>query len=50
MTALVNQKTRIELAEPKGTFTLPFTGAVSQVSAEAEDAAGNLSAVVSADG
>jgi hypothetical protein len=47
VTALVNQKTRIVLAEPKGTFTLPFTGAVLEVSAEAQDAAGNLSSVVS---
>jgi hypothetical protein len=47
VTALVNQKTRIVLAEPKGTFTLPFAGAVLQVSAEAQDAAGNLSSVVS---
>jgi flagellar hook assembly protein FlgD len=46
VTALVNQKTRVELAEPKGTFALPFTGAVLQVSAEAQDAAGNLSVVV----
>ena len=46
VTALVNQKTRMVLAEPKGTFTLPFTGTVLQVSAEAQDAAGNLSAVV----
>jgi hypothetical protein len=47
VTALVNQNTRFELAEPKGAFTLPFTGAVFQVSAEAQDAAGNLSSVVS---
>ena len=47
VTALVNQKTTIELAEPKGAFTLPFIGAVFQVSAEAQDAAGNLSSVVS---
>jgi hypothetical protein len=46
VTALVNQKTRIELAEPKGTFALPVTGAVLQISAEAQDAAGNLSVVV----
>jgi flagellar hook assembly protein FlgD len=46
VTALVNQKTRIVLAAPKGAFTLPFTGTVLQVSAEAQDAAGNLSAVV----
>jgi N-acetylmuramoyl-L-alanine amidase/FlgD Ig-like domain len=46
VTALVNQKTRIELAEPKGSFALPFTGPALQVSAEAQDAAGNLSVVV----
>jgi hypothetical protein len=48
VTALVNQKTTIELTEPKGAFTLPFTGAVLQVSAEARDAAGNVSAVATA--
>ena len=50
VTALVNQKTRIMLAEPKGTFTLPFIGGVLQVSAVAQDAAGNVSSVVGADG
>jgi hypothetical protein len=46
VTALVNQKTRIVLSEPKGTFRIPFVGAVAQVSAEAQDLAGNLSPVV----
>jgi N-acetylmuramoyl-L-alanine amidase len=47
VTALVNQKTRIVLGEPKGTFRIPFAeGAVVQVSAEAQDLAGNLSPVI----
>jgi hypothetical protein len=48
VTVLVNQRSRIVLAEPKGVFTVPFVGAPLQVSAEAQDAAGNLSPVVSA--
>ena len=48
VTLLVNQKTRIVLGEPKGTFTIPYSGpAVYQVSAEAQDLAGNLSPVIS---
>jgi hypothetical protein len=47
VTLLVNQKTRIVLGEPKGTFRIPFEGTVAQVSAEAQDLAGNLSPVVS---
>jgi hypothetical protein len=43
VTLLVNQKTKIVLGEPKGTFRIPFQGAVYQVSAEARDLAGNLS-------
>jgi hypothetical protein len=43
VTLLVNQKTRIVLGEPKGTFRIPFQGAVAQVSAQAQDLAGNLS-------
>ena len=35
MTVLVNQTTRIVKVEPKGVFTIPFTGTVLQVSAEA---------------
>jgi hypothetical protein len=47
VTALVNQKTRIVLPEPKGTFRMPYQGAVVQLSAEAQDVAGNLSPIVS---
>jgi hypothetical protein len=47
VTAVVDQTTTIVVAEPKGTFTLPFTGTVLQVSARAQDAAGNLSSAVS---
>ena len=46
VTLLVNQKTRIVLGEPKGTFRMPYQGAVYQVSAEAQDLAGNLSPVL----
>ncbi len=46
VTLLVNQKTRIVLGEPKGTFRVPFQGAVYQLSAEAQDLAGNLSPVI----
>ena len=46
VTVLVNQTTRIVLGEPKGTFRIPFQGPVSQVSAEAQDLAGNLSPVL----
>ena len=47
VTVLVNQKTRIVLGEQKGTFTIPYSGpAVAQVSAEAQDLAGNLSPIV----
>jgi hypothetical protein len=45
VTVLVNQRTRIVLSEPKGTFRVPFDGgSVAQV--EAQDAAGNFSPVV----
>jgi hypothetical protein len=48
VTVLVNQKTRVVLQEPKGAFRIPFDGGpVTQFSAEAQDAAGNLSAIVS---
>jgi hypothetical protein len=47
VTVLVNQSTRIVKLEPKGVFTIPFAGTVLQVSAEAEDAAGNVSTPVS---
>jgi hypothetical protein len=46
VTLLVNQKTRIVLAEPLGTFRIPYQGAVYQLSAEAQDPAGNLSPVL----
>ncbi len=45
VTVLVNQRTRIVQAA-QGTFTVPFAGTVTQLSAEAQDAAGNLSTVV----
>ncbi len=47
VTVLVNQRTRIVLAALQGVFAVPFTGAVAQLTAEAQDAAGNLSAIVS---
>jgi hypothetical protein len=47
VTLLVNQKTRIVLGEPKGTFRIPYQGgSVYQLSAEAQDLAGNLSPVL----
>ena len=46
VTLLVNQKTRIVLGEPKGTFRIPYQGAVYQVSGIAQDLAGNISAVI----
>jgi hypothetical protein len=46
VTLLVNQKTKIVLGEPKGTFRIPYQGVVSQVSAEATDLAGNVSPVL----
>jgi hypothetical protein len=46
VTLLVNQKTRIVLGEPKGTFRIPYQGPVYQVSAEAQDLAGNFSPVL----
>jgi hypothetical protein len=46
VTILVNQKTRIVLGEPKGTFRIPYTGAVYQVSGVAQDLAGNISEVI----
>jgi flagellar hook assembly protein FlgD len=47
VTLLVNQATQVEQPAPKGTFTVPFAGPVEQVTATAEDAAGNRSAPVS---
>jgi hypothetical protein len=46
VTVLVNQKTRIVLGEPKGTFRIPYQGAVYQVSGVAQDLAGNVSEVI----
>jgi hypothetical protein len=47
VTVLVNQKTRIALGEQKGTFRIPYQGGpVAQVSAEAQDLAGNFSTVI----
>ncbi|NUR75817.1 MAG: hypothetical protein HOQ28_05965 [Thermoleophilia bacterium] len=48
VTVLLNQKTRIVVGEPKGSFRIPFAGTVAQLSAEAQDLAGNLSPVVGA--
>lgn len=48
VTVVVNQTTRIVLSEPAGMFSIPFTGSVYQLSAQAQDAAGNVSAVVTA--
>jgi hypothetical protein len=47
VTAVVNGSTRVVRLEPKGTFTLPFQGVVTSVTAQAQDLAGNESAVVS---
>jgi len=46
VTVLVNGTTQIVAAETAGTFTVPFQGAVTTVSAQAQDAAGNVSATV----
>jgi N-acetylmuramoyl-L-alanine amidase len=46
VTILVDQKKRIVHSEGKGTFTIAVQGVVHQVSAEAQDPAGNISAVV----
>jgi len=48
VTILVNQKKRIVRSEGKGTFTIAMQGAVHQLSAEAQDLAGNTSEVVTA--
>jgi large repetitive protein len=47
VTLVVNQGTHVVKAEPKGSFSVPFPGPVVQVSATAQDAAGNISAPVS---
>jgi hypothetical protein len=46
VTVLVNQKTRIVLGEPKGTFSIPYQGVVSQLTAQAQDLAGNSSPLI----
>jgi hypothetical protein len=46
VTLLVNQKTRIVLGEPKGTFRIPYQGGVYQLSGIAQDLAGNISPVI----
>jgi hypothetical protein len=46
VTLLVNQKTRIVLGEQKGTFRIPYAGAVDQLSAQAQDLAGNFSPMI----
>jgi hypothetical protein len=46
VTVVVNGQTRIVAGEPSGRFTVPFTGAVTSVSAQAQDFAGNLSTTV----
>jgi flagellar hook assembly protein FlgD len=47
VTLTVNGATRLVLAEPTGTFAVPFSDVVTGVTAQAQDAGGNLSAVVS---
>ncbi|MDX6410888.1 MAG: hypothetical protein QOE91_404 [Gaiellaceae bacterium] len=47
VTLLVNQTTKIVLGEPKGTFRISYQGAaVVQLSAQAQDLAGNSSPVI----
>ena len=46
VTILVDQRKRIVHGEDKGIFTIPIQGIVHQVSAEAQDLAGNISAIV----
>jgi len=46
VTVLVNQKTRLVKNAPKGTFTVGYTGAVTALTAVAQDAGGNVSTVV----
>jgi len=47
VTLTINQGTHVVKAEPKGSFSVPYPGPVVQVSATAQDAAGNVSAPVS---
>jgi hypothetical protein len=46
VTVVVNQKTRLLKNAPKGTFTVGYTGAVTGLTAVAQDAAGNVGPVV----
>jgi hypothetical protein len=46
VTVLVNGRTRIVASEQKGPFTIPYAGSVFSLTAEAQDAAGNLSPVL----
>ena len=46
VTLVINGATRVVAAEPKGVFTVPFQGSVVSLSAQAQDAGGNLSAVI----
>ena len=48
VTLIINQKKRIVRGEGQGTFTIAVQGAVHQLSAEAQDLAGNISEVVTA--
>ena len=48
VTLTVNNSVQLVEQEPAGTFTIPFTGSVYAVTAQARDAAGNVSAVVTA--
>ena len=46
VTLVVDSEQRIVISEPKGTFAIPFQGPVHTFSAQAQDIAGNSSAVV----
>jgi hypothetical protein len=46
VTVVVNGVTRLVRSAPQGAFTVPYTGAVTQLSATAQDAAGNTSTQV----
>jgi hypothetical protein len=43
VTVVINGSSQLVLAEPKGAFLVPFTGALTSFTARAQDAAGNLS-------
>jgi N-acetylmuramoyl-L-alanine amidase/FlgD Ig-like domain len=43
VTTVINGSSQVVLAEPNGTFLVPFTGAVTSFTARAQDTAGNLS-------